>query len=113
MSPHLTFIFERGSGRPESFVLLKDSGRLKNSRTCDCRITNVVDHSGGRSFGLTVVYLSMISTEFISVSKPVLFYSALFLSKKESKPKMLHLLTSVQTRLPAEFKHITKRRKRN
>ena len=87
MSPHLTFIFERGSGRPESFVKLKDSGRLKNSRTCDCRITNVVDHSGGRSFGLTVFYLSMISTEFISVSKPVLFYSALFLSQEREQTK--------------------------
>ncbi len=40
------------------------------------------------------------------------FFTHSSLHRKEY-PKKLHLLTSVQTRLPAEFKHITKRRKRN
>ena len=40
------------------------------------------------------------------------FFTHSSLHRKEY-PKKLHLLTSVQTRLPAEFKHITQRRKRN
>ena len=66
-------------------------------------------------FGLSVVVSGMLPALFRRVCpvNAVPGVSRRELGFLRSRQTLLHLLTSDQARLPAEFKHITKRRKRN
>ena len=97
----LSCIIERlGSPEKQSYVRLSHNQRGRPLRWTIVRFDSCLP-----KYDLDRIYFRVETCAF--------FTPHFSFHKKESKPKKLHLLTSVQTRLPAEFKHITKRRKRN
>ena len=74
---------------------------LELDRCLSCHLKECV---GLTSFCPTLSLVYAVSCEFAH---------SLFSVLRREERKTINLLTSDQTRLPAEFKHINKRRKRN